>query len=439
MFVKLYTKNYMNRVFVLSKSNIPLMPCRPSRARYLLKMKKAIVVKIHPFTIKMLQDTGDNQQAIQYKTDPGSKITGLALVADYKEGKCLIWAANLSHKLTIKYDLLTRRQVRNHRRQIKTRYRPARFKNRTRTKGWIPPSLKSRVDNITSWLSKIIKLCPVTDVTIETVRFDMQKMMNSEIRGIEYQQGTLAGYDVREYILQKYNRTCVYCDATNVLFEIDHVIPRSRGGSDRVSNLVLACVKCNKAKDNIFIEHFVTSKTRLAKIKSQLTMPLKDAATVNTTRNAIMRELSSIGLPVEIGTGSRTKMNRIKQGYPKDHWVDAACVGESGEKVRIHKNFKPLNIKAMGRGSRLITKIDKYGFPIKGSVKGATNINGIHTGDLVKVVQPKGKYIGKYIERVSSINTKRKYIAIKVNGKFPWFPPRLVRIIQKKDGYRYSF
>jgi hypothetical protein len=38
--------------------------------------------------------------------------------------------------------------------------------------------------------------------------------------------------------------------------------------------------------------------------------------------------------------------------YPKDHWIDAACVGESGREVFIPKTITPLIITAKGRGSR---------------------------------------------------------------------------------------
>src|SRR5437870_5655214 len=58
----------------------------------------------------------------------------------------------------------------------------------------------------------------------------------------------LAGWEVRTYLLIKYAYRCVYCGKTDVPFELDHLQPRSRGGSNRVSNLVLSCHACNQAK-----------------------------------------------------------------------------------------------------------------------------------------------------------------------------------------------
>lgn len=67
-------------------------------------------------------------------------------------------------------------------------------------------------------------------------------MENSEISGVGYQQGTLAGYEVREFLLEKWKRTCAYCGAKDTKLEIEHIQPRSKGGSNRVSNLCLACL-----------------------------------------------------------------------------------------------------------------------------------------------------------------------------------------------------
>jgi 5-methylcytosine-specific restriction endonuclease McrA len=65
-------------------------------------------------------------------------------------------------------------------------------------------------------------------------------MQDAEISGVSYQQGELAGYEVREYLLEKWQRRCAYCGKTDVPLEIEHIIPKSRGGSNRVSNLTLA-------------------------------------------------------------------------------------------------------------------------------------------------------------------------------------------------------
>lgn len=156
-------------------------------------------------------------QRIELRVDPGSKTTGLALVTEFKRGSRVIFGANLSHRSQAVRDALkSRRCLRRLRRARNTRYRAPRFLNRTRPKGWLPPSLRSRVDNVQSWGNKLIRFTPLSSVAVETVRFDMQKMENPEISGVEYQQGELMGYEVREYLLEKWGRRCAYCGKDGV-------------------------------------------------------------------------------------------------------------------------------------------------------------------------------------------------------------------------------
>ncbi len=235
------------RVLVVSHTRQQLMPCTPARARMLLKDKKAAVLRKYPFTIILKDRTAGDLQPIEFKTDPGSKVTGIALVADYaKRGKTVVFAVELQHRgQSIKNALDSRRAIRRSRRNRKTRYRAARFDNRTRPSGWLPPSLLSRVHNVTTWAKRLQRFAPLSSVAVETVRFDTQIMANPEISGIEYQQGELQGYEVREYLLEKWNRKCAYCGKKDVPLEIEHIIPRTRGGSNRVSNLTLSCIPCN--------------------------------------------------------------------------------------------------------------------------------------------------------------------------------------------------
>jgi 5-methylcytosine-specific restriction endonuclease McrA len=223
----------------------PLMPCHPARARKLLKKGKAAVYRRYPFTIIMKRRVGGDLQPIEIKFDPGSRTTGIALVGHFDRGSEVIWAGNLNHRgYQIKKDLNSRRARRSSRRNRKTRYRQARFNNRRRPKGWLPPSLRSRVLNVKNWMLKLAaRLAPLTQIAVETVRFDTQKLQKPEISGVEYQQGELAGYELREYLLEKWGRECAYCGAKNVPLEIEHIQARSKGGSDRVSNLTLACAR----------------------------------------------------------------------------------------------------------------------------------------------------------------------------------------------------
>ena len=343
------------------------MPCHPARARELLRAGKAKVFRRAPFTIILTERATGEMQPIEEKIDPGSKTTGLVLVGHFKRGPCVIFAAHLNHRgQKIVEALITRRALRRGRRARHTRYRAPRFDNRCRPAGWLPPSLRSRVDNVTAWTRKLRRFAPITAIAVETVRFDTQKLLNPEVGGVEYQRGELFGYEVREYLLEKWLRTCAYCDVTDVPLEVDHIVARSSGGSNRVSNLTLACGPCNRKKGSLPVEKFVKTPARLARILSHRLKPLSDAAAVNATRYAIGNALSAFGLPLSFWTGGRTKFNRCQQNYPKEHWIDAACVGETGRSVHLEPTWAPLNIQAESRGTRQMCRVDGFGFPRTG-------------------------------------------------------------------------
>ena len=258
-----------------------------------------MVYRLEPFTIILLDRTYDTceMQPISLKFDPGKIRQCIALVALFKRGETLIWAANLTHRgELIKERLQKRRNVRRSRRNRKVRYRKARFKNRRRAKGWLAPSLVSRIDNVYNWGKKLIKLSPIVIILVETARFDTQKMrlMNPEISGIKYQQGTLQGYEIREYLLEKWKRKCAYCDKTGVPLQIEHIHPKSKGGSDRISNLALACKKCNINKGDRNIRSFLAhDPARLARILAQAKRQLKDAAVMNAIVRFVLPKLGN--------------------------------------------------------------------------------------------------------------------------------------------------
>jgi HNH endonuclease len=158
----------------------------------------------------------------------------------------------------------------------------------------------------------------------------LQKLENPEISGLEYQQGTLQGYEVRQYLLQKWNRQCSYCGKKNMPLQVEHIYPRAKGGTDRISNLTLSCEKCNVAKGTQDIKEFLARKPDvLKKVLAQAMAPLKDATAVNATRWALYGQLKSMGLPLECGSGGLTKFNRVTRELPKEHWIDAACDGKA--------------------------------------------------------------------------------------------------------------
>ena len=426
------------KAFVLDTDKTPLSPCDAARARQLLDKGKAAIYRRYPFTIILKRKVDrPKPKPLRFKLDPGSKISGMAIIDDSTGD--VVWCAELEHRgQQIKNDLESRRSLRRGRRGRKTRYRPPRFLNRYTPKGWLAPSLMSRVYNIETMLGRLRSICKITAVSVENVRFDTQKMENPEVSGIEYQQGELHGYEVREYLLEKFSRTCVYCGVRDVPMEVEHIVPKTRGGSNRVSNLTLSCQPCNQKKSDQTADEF-----GYPEVEKQAKAPLKDAAAVNATRWEIWRRLEATGLSVEVGTGGRTKYNRSIRNLPKTHWLDAVCVGKSTPETLNIEGVKPLQIKAMGRGQRQMCDTDKYGFRRKkqdgtfASPKTVKRVHGFQTGDMVKAVVPKGKYQGTHIGRLASVRASGNF-SIKAKSGMVNSNYKYCEVIQHADGYNYT-
>jgi 5-methylcytosine-specific restriction endonuclease McrA len=472
-------------VFVLDKRKKPLMLCSEKRARLLLERGRARIHKMRPFTIRLVDRLQEQSQIqpIALTLDPGSKTTGIALSRTegasrkvrYRielnhlgqavrlidcfeerlqlqliplkiatlialsrtelENRKVLFLIELKHRDQAISDNLKQRSGHRGRRRSKLRFRPKRFDNRTRPEGWLPPSVQHRIDSTMAIVHRLRKFVPVSSISMELVRFDMQLIQNPEIKGIEYQQGELAGYEVREYLLEKFHRTCIYCDVKNVPLQIEHLISKAKGGSNRISNLGIACGPCNQKKESSDIREFVKDGKRLKEILATAKAPLKDAAAVNSTRWALKVALKSTGLMVETATGGRTKWNRTRFGIPKIYALDAACVGVVDSVSGWEK--PTLTIKAMGRGSYQRTPLNTFGFPA-GKPTRSRKVFGFQTGDLVKADVPKGKKVGIHVGRVA-IRATGSFNIQTAKGTVQGIGHRHCSIIQQNDGYAYNF
>ena len=434
-------------VLVLDKRKKPLMPCSEKRARILLERGRARVHRMVPFAIRLVDRLVENSvlQPVRVAAAPGSKTTGLALVRDAETVDAItgevirtvvvLMLLELKHRGHAIRDALTQRGGHRRFRRSKLRYRPARFDNRTKPEGWLAPSLQHRVDTTTAWVTRLRRWAPVTGLSTMLHRFDTQLLQNPEIGGVEYQQGELHGYEVREYLLEKWGRQCVYCDAEHTPLTIDHIHPKSTGGSDRVSNLTLACFPCNQRKSNQDVRAFLAhDQKRLARIESSRKAPLRDAAAVNSTRWALYQQLQDTGLKVDVGSGGRTKWNRKRFSVPKAHSLDAACIGHVDAVERWHQ--PALSINATGRGSYQRTRLTKYGFP-RGYLMRSKSAFGFQTGDMVKAIVTTGKKVGTYLGRVA-IRASGSFNIQSATGLVQSIHHRFCTLVQRGDGYGYN-
>lgn len=417
-------------VFVLDTNRIPLDPCHPARARELLRTQRAAVFKRTPFTIILKEREGGVTAPHELKLDPGSKTTGIAIVQGGTDR--VVFAAELGHRGDrIRAALQSRAAVRRGRRARNTRYRQARFLNRRRAEGWLPPSLQHRVLTTMTWVNRLQRLIPVTGISIEDVRFDTQKMENPEISGVEYQQGTLMGDTIREYLLDKWGRRCVYCGATGCRLEVEHIIPKVRGGPNLVWNLTISCRPCNQRKGDQTAAEF-----GFPDLEAKGHRTYADAAAVNSTRNALVRALDSTGLPLTKGSGAETKYNRRRLGVSKSHWGDAACVGaKTPDRLDVSLVSSVLAIKAYGHGHRKVCITDKYGYPASYRSPYRRHY-GFRTGDIVRARRGKWPQETTHVGRATVEASGAVKVATK-SGVVYSSCGRLTLLV-RADGYGYT-
>lgn len=437
------------RTFVLDNLKQPLMPCSNARARRLLRRGKAAVYRRFPFTIILKEETTNVTQPVSLNIDPGSKITGIALNLTGKNNLKTIFAMHIEHRsFTIKSALESRRAIRRSRRNRNTRYRKPRFLNRKKPRGWLPPSVKSRVDNIDTWAKRLKAFAPISSANIETNRFDTQLMENAKVKGVEYQQGTLFDWEMREYLLYRHKHTCAYCSglSKDSVLEKEHVMPKALGGSNRLSNLVIACRTCNENKNSFHPNQWIeecqksSSKINQARVKNMRRImtgfrpSLKDAAAMNATRYAVGRVIKDLISDTTFWSGGRTKKNRTGQNYIKDHWIDAACVGQQGAKVELEVSGC-LIIKAKGHGSRQMCRVDRFGFP-RTKAKQLRRVKGFKTGDQVIAKVPTGLKSGTHTGRVA-VRTSGSFNISTLNGTIQGINAKHCRTLHQTDGYDY--
>lgn len=312
-------------VYVLNENEQPLMPTENhAKVRVLLRQGKAKVVNNCPFTIQLLYSGTNYTQPVTLGVDAGSKHIGLSATTEDKE----LYAADVELRNDIVKLLAERRTSRRSRRNRKTRYRKPRFNNRKRDKDWLAPSIKEKIGTHLKVVDDTCKLLPMSKIIVETASFDIQKIKNPDISGTDYQQGEQLGFwNVREYILFRDGHKCQCCKgkSKDKILNVHHIESRQTGGN-APNNLITLCETCHTGY------HKGTVKLP-AKIKRS--MKFKDTAFMGIMRWAFYGELKKRYPDVSLTYGYITKNTRIKNGLPKEHYVDARCI--SG-----HLSAKPL-------------------------------------------------------------------------------------------------
>ena len=322
-------------VYVISKTGKPLMPTeRRGKVRRLLKSGKARVVKQIPFTIQLLYETTEYVQPVTLGIDPGYKSIGLSATTDQKE----VFNAEAQVRTDIPTLLSGRRQYRRARRNRKTRYREPRFLNRGK-KGWIAPSVRNKVDAHIKLIKLVCSILPVSNVRIETARFDIEKLNNPDIAGKDYQQGEQSGFwNAREYVLWRDNQTCQHCrgKSKDLVLQVHHIESRKTGG-DRPANLLTLCKTCHA--------RYHAEKFELPKQGTGF----KAAIHINIMRWKLYEQVKELSIPVNISYGYQTKRQRYLLGISKTHTNDAFVIADGNRQVRISTQLQFRQVRKQNR------------------------------------------------------------------------------------------
>ncbi len=345
-------------VYVINKHGEALMPCKPRKARMLLKQKKAKVVKRTPFTIQLLHGSSGYKQDISLGVDAGTKHIGLSATTEKK----VLFEGEVQLRTDIQRLLATKREFRRARRNRKTRYRMPRFLNRKKDKGWLAPSVQHKVDSHIKLIDRVHDILPIKHITVEVAQFDIQKIKNPHIEGVEYQQGAQLGFwNVREYVLFRDKHTCQRCKGKkkDKILNVHHIESRQTGG-DSPSNLITLCKACHHHIHKKGLEHTIKRSEK----------SLRDTSQMTVMRWFIYNGLKEIYPHAKLTYGYITKNTRIKNNLEKSHMVDARCI--SGNPLatesdttylykQVRKNNRQLHKATISKGGvRKANKAERF-------------------------------------------------------------------------------
>ena len=451
-------------VILLDKHKRPAGFTTEAHLRRLTEKHRAVIYRKYP-CVAILKDVDTRtfkvSRSYRIKIDPGAKYTGISVVCN--ETNEVMLFMQIKHRgEQVKSNLDTRRACRRNRRSRESGYRRCKYKagrncDSPRPDGWLPPSVKSTTDNIITWVRRLMKWINLTDCSVEAVRFDTQLMDNPDIKGKEYQQGTLFGYELREYLLDRYGHTCQYCGVVSGddVLEWEHILPKSRGGSNSVKNATLSCGCCNREKGARTPEEWEKAilikpvKSELDNARLEGVKRVREGKTkksnrycawVNASRRYLEKELFLLFNDVECSSGGRTKYNRtVVLDFPKDHHFDALCVGNVPEDGFVDRtNGYVLMVEAKGRGSRLRGNINACGIiTVKYTNRHKTH-KGFMSGDIVRADVPRGKHKGHYTGRITIRHTG-SFGLTDQTGKRHDINCKYMSVIQKADGYAYHY
>lgn len=328
-----YIRSTLFMVYVISKEGKPLMPCSNAIARLLLKSGKAKVKRREPFTIKLTHETTSYTQELVLGVDTGSGTFGTAVS---KSNGDIVYMSEVIVRNDITGKMTQRTSYRRNRRSRKTRYRKARWQNRSNSmrSDRFSPTMRSKLYSHVKEIEYIKSILPVTEMAFEAGQFDMHLMKNPnlanpKVRHWGYQKGPNYGFEnTKAMVLNRDGYTCQYCKGKHKdsKLEVHHIMYRGKGGSDEESNLVTLCHTCHKRLHD-------------GKIVLKLTGRVKGNLKYATQMNMIRKQLFRLYPEAAETFGYVTKANRLQLGIEKEHCYDACVIATQGNAFKVKSNL----------------------------------------------------------------------------------------------------
>jgi len=373
-------------VYVLSIEGKPLMPCSQAKANRMLKKEICCVVKRYPFTIKLNFECENQVQEVVLGIDPGYGNIGFSAVSESKE--LISGTVKLDGRTS---ERLTERRMYRKNRRNRLWYREPRFLNRTRKEGWLPPSVQRRYDTHLNLIERMKKILPISQVIIETANFDIQKIMNPEIQGVEYQQGSLYEYqNTRSYLMSREHGKCQLCgkDFKGRPSHIHHCKQRKDAGSNRPKNLAILHKACHEKLH-----------------KQGLKLPGSKSYHPNIFMSIIHKRFYDDVLNLKVTYGYQTFIKRNELGLEKSHSTDAFVIANGTTQERS----KSRNIEQKHRHNRAI-QLNRKGF--KPSIR--TSVYKIQPKDLIWIAGRKFSVIGMQSKGTQvKVKDSKKVLSVK--------------------------
>lgn len=417
------------RVFVRNMQGKPLMPCSNRKARLLLKEGKAKIYQYNPFTIQLCYASREYVQECHIGIDTGTKHIGMAVTSEDK----VLFKGEFELRQDVKSSLDTRRSYRRDRRNRKTRYRKARFLNRKKKESWLPPSIENRINHTFKWINKLVALLPNPKLHIEVGKFDVAKMINPDVQGVDYQHGQTYGfYNVRYFVFARDNYTCQCCKKSkNKILQTHHIIYRSNGGSNRADNLITVCTDChtyeNHQKGGILYQW---------QEKRKKTKQYKEPPFMNVLRKRIFTQYPN----AIITYGSETTPKRKELGLEKTHYNDAIVISgitkikENPNEWLLIKQFRKkkrsLHEATARKGRKEPNRLQKR------NAKNTPYYKGFYLNDKVRVFNQVGHITGFTSSGAYIKNSENEYITLP-NKSYKQIGISNIRLLHHNNNWQY--